>query len=254
MENKEVNTILWIGTAVTFLLGSGLIFLVLFYQNYFAKRRRKEAEKLLKTALESEKNERKRVAADIHDGVSGDLNAVRNFLRILQKQEADEDKLSILRGINSGIEAALENTRSISYKLMPPLLESAGLIAAIQDYFERLGAAYPKISFNIAVHNEISLTPEKAYEVFRIIQEFSTNMVKYGQISKCRVIITGSPKSVTIDIIEDGVPYNFDALFKASRGAGLSNIRSRIKILEADFEQKTVPAGNHFSIVINAIK
>jgi signal transduction histidine kinase len=254
VENKEVNTILWIGTAVTLLLGCGLIFLVLFYQNYFAKRRRKEAERLLKTALESEKNERKRIAADIHDGVSGDLNAVRNFIRILQKQEADEDKISILKGMNSGVEAALENTRSISYKLMPPLLESAGLVAAIEDYFERLTAAYPKIDFSVEALNEIILAPEKAYEIFRIIQEFSTNMIKYGKVSKCKIMLSGTQSEVIIEIIENGVPYNFDALFKVSKGAGLSNIRSRLKILEAGLEQKKAITGNHFSIVIKTPK
>lgn len=254
MENQEVGTALWIGTAITVIFGGGLIFLVFYYQNHLAKIKRIEAELLLKTALQSEKDERKRIAADIHDGVSGDLNAVRNFIRILQKQEADEDKISILKGINSGIEAALENTRSISYKLMPPLLETAGLIAAIQDYFERLTAAYPKIVFSVEVNNEISLTPEKAYEIFRIIQEFSTNMIKYGQISKCRIVLTANQKHVVVEIIEDGTPYKFDAIFRASKGAGLSNIRSRIKILEADFEQKEVTTGNHFSIAIKTIK
>ncbi|AWI26622.1 sensor histidine kinase [Flavobacterium pallidum] len=250
MENQEVNTVLWIGTSVSLFFGGGLIFLVLFYQNHLAKIKRIEAELLLKAALQSEKNERTRIAADIHDGISGDLNAVRNFITILQKQEADEDKMSILKGIHSGIEAALQNTRSISYKLMPQLLESAGLVIALEDYFERLTAAYKGIEFNIEAPNKVSLAPEKAYEVFRIVQEFSTNMIKYGQISKCTVMFYERQDSVIIEIIEDGNPYNFDALFKISKGAGMGNIRSRLKILEAAFEQKQTTSGNHFSIVI----
>lgn len=250
MENHEVNSVLWIGTAVTLFLGGGLIFLVLFYQNHLAKIKRIEAELLLGTALESEKNERKRIAADIHDGVSGDLNAARNFVRILQKQEITEDSKSILKGINSAIEAALDNTRSISYKLMPPLLESAGIVAAVEDHFSRLANAYPNSNFNVEVRDTVTLAPEKSYELFRIIQEFSTNMIKYGEISNCKIRMSSGSKQLFTEIIDDGAPYNFEALYKTSKGAGMANIRSRIKILGADFEQKETDTGNHFLIVI----
>ncbi|AWA30451.1 hypothetical protein HYN48_10335 [Flavobacterium magnum] len=250
METQEVNTILWIGTSVSLFFGGGLIFLVLFYQNHLAKIRREEAEMLLKTSLQSEKNERKRIAADIHDGLSGDLNAARNFVAILQSQEADDDKVAILKGIHTGIEAALQNTRSISYKLMPPLLESSGLIATLKDYFDRLNTAYPAINFRVYAPNDTHLETGPAYEVLRIIQEFSTNMIKYGNISQCAVTCSGSQSTTTIEIVDDGTPYHFESLYKASNGAGLGNIRSRLKILDAAFQQKETAVGNHFLIVI----
>ena len=74
---KDIKIAFILGTAIMLFLVFGLLFLVLFYQNHFMKMKRNEANLLLKTALESEKNERERIAIDLHDGVQGDLNALK---------------------------------------------------------------------------------------------------------------------------------------------------------------------------------
>ena len=140
MESKsEIGTLIFIGTGFIVLLVLIVLFLAVFYQTYVMKMKRKEAELLLKTSLESEKQERKRIAADIHDGVSGDLNAIRNFLSVLYKTETSEEKKVLYDDIKTGVEAAIENTRLVSYKLMPPLLETSGFLVALEDYLDEDG-------------------------------------------------------------------------------------------------------------------
>ena len=51
--------------------------------------KQQEAEMLLKASLESEKKERERIAADLHDSVSSDLSAIRNYLVVILKGESD---------------------------------------------------------------------------------------------------------------------------------------------------------------------
>ena len=86
----EIKSVFWIGTFVMLFFACCLIFLVLFYKNYFFRMKQKETELLLKTSLESEKNERQRIAADLHDSVSSDLSAIRNYLTIILRGEKDE--------------------------------------------------------------------------------------------------------------------------------------------------------------------
>ena len=87
MEGKnDINSIFWIGTFIMLFLAFGLLYMAAFYQRHFAKMRQKETEALLKTALESEKNERQRIAKDLHDSVQGDLSAVRNYVALLSKK------------------------------------------------------------------------------------------------------------------------------------------------------------------------
>ena len=241
---------MWIGTGVMLLFAMGLVFLVLFYQNYFIKMKRKEAELLLKSSLDSEKRERMRIAADLHDGVSGDLNAIRNYLSILHRGEKDREKQELFAEIKEGVEAALENTRQVSYKLMPPLLELAGFTVALQDYFERLSSS-SKISFQvICTADSPDFFQDTGYELFRIVQEMTTNMMKYGAITCCRVAIHSMEKEYSIVIIDDGTSFDFKTQLSISTGSGLKNISSRLKVIGAQMEQKEVPTGNHFIITL----
>jgi signal transduction histidine kinase len=228
----------------------GLVFLVLFYQNYFIKMKRREAELLLQSSLESEKKERIRIAADLHDGVSGDLNAIRNYLSVLQRGEKDEEKQELFSEIKEGIEAALENTRQVSYKLMPPLLELAGFKVALEDYFERL-STNSKIAFEIVCNTGTpDFTNEIAYELFRVVQELTTNMIKYGEVTHCFVVLSSSDKEHSIEIIDNGTPFDFFTSLKTSKGSGLKNISSRLKVTGAILKQQETPKGNHYIITL----
>ncbi|WP_159778025.1 sensor histidine kinase [Flavobacterium sp. 9AF] len=212
--------------------------------------KRKEAELLLKTSLESEKQERKRIAADIHDGVSGDLNAIKNFLAVLYKKETSEDKKALFDDIKTGVEAAIENTRLVSYKLMPPLLETSGFLVALQDYFTRLNSK-TKAKFSIKCDDHsILLSNEISYELFRILQELTTNMIKYGQITSCEIYIKTEIGGYDIIIKDDGIPFNFKEMYAISKGTGLKNISSRLKVIDAIFKQNQVLLGNEFVISV----
>ena len=245
---SEIRSVFWIGTAVMLFFAFGLISLVLFYQNYFTKMKRKEAELLLKASLDSEKLERQRIAADLHDGVSGDLNAIRNYLSILQKNEKDLDKQELFAEIKESVEAALENTRQVSYKLMPPLIELAGFTVTLQDYFERLSKNSDLIFDVICKEDSPEFSSEISYELFRIVQEFTTNMLKYGKITHCTVVLYSLNDKKFIEIIDDGESFDFKALSLTSKGSGLKNINSRLKVIESELLQREVVQGNHFVI------
>ena len=210
--------------------------------------KRKEAELLLKASLDSEKLERQRIAADLHDGVSGDLNAIRNYLSILQKNEKDLDKQELFAEIKESVEAALENTRQVSYKLMPPLIELAGFTVTLQDYFERLSKNSDLIFDVICKEDSPEFSSEISYELFRIVQEFTTNMLKYGKITHCTVVLYSLNAKQFIEIIDDGVSLDFKALSLTSKGSGLKNINSRLKVIEGELLQREVVQGNHFVI------
>ncbi|MCO6162391.1 sensor histidine kinase [Flavobacterium sp. NRK F7] len=212
--------------------------------------KRKEAELLLKTSLESEKQERKRIAADIHDGVSGDLNAIRNFLSVLYKTETSEEKKALYDDIKTGVEAAIENTRLVSYKLMPPLLETSGFLVALEDYFSRLNSKTTAKFFITTDLDTVHLSNEISYELFRVIQELTTNMIKYGNISKCEIQILKDVTGYSICITDDGIPFNFKEMYTLSKGTGLKNISSRLKVIDAIFKQNQSVLGNEFVISV----
>lgn len=245
---KEIDVIYWLGTAIMLVFGFGLIYLALFYTNYVTKLKKKEAELLLKASLESEKKERERIAADLHDSVSSDLSAIRNYLAVILKSEQDDGRIAVFTDLKEGVETAIENTRTISYRLMPPLLEKMGLVAALDDYLQRL-SKQTAVSFSLQKHElSLALDAMVSYELFRVVQEFTTNMLKYGAVTQCVVIPYVLQQQFFIEIIDDGLPYNFQSASAAATGTGLKNISSRLKAIEAQLTQRDVVTGNHFVI------
>lgn len=248
---EEIEVILWSGTAMMILLVVAVIFLALYYQNHVLKIKKNEAELLLKAAIVSEKKERQRIAADLHDGVAGDLNAIKNYLIVLKKGEQDIRRQQLFAELKNGIEVALENTRAVSYKLMPSLLEHGGFVVTMEDYFARLSRNTSR-SFTVECKdNNIRIKSEIGYELLRIFQEFTTNMLKHGHITTCSVIIYRMQEKIHIEIIDDGEPYNFTNMATQSIGTGLTNINFRLKVLGAELQQRDVVVGNHFLITLD---
>lgn len=213
--------------------------------------KKKEAELLLLAALESEKKERERLAKDIHDGLNGDLLAVKNFTHYYIKLEENKEKISILTQIEEGINQAIENSRIISYKLMPPILEEKGYTIALKEYVDKI-KLNSDIEFNI-ISNETSkiLNNELAYELFRVSQEFISNLIKYNTATSCIIDIKVEKDKGTIEIIDNGTSFAFFESLKTSKGLGIRNIVSRIKAINGSLEQKKQTIGNHFIISFN---
>jgi len=252
-NGEELISLFWVGTFIMLFLAFGLIFLVVSYQRHFFRMKREEAENMLKVSLESEKNERARIAADLHDGVSGDLSAIRNYLGILSKKETSSSNIEMFNDIKESIDNALQNTRAVSHTLLPPLLETEGLIPALKGYFESIG---PKagIDFKINVINDVVISPSASYQLFRVLQEFTTNMIKYGQVTAVQVDFAAADDSVKINITDNGISYNFKENLAKPNASKLKNISSSLHVINADVVQQDAAKGNHFTITIKNTK
>jgi len=246
--SPNVGFVFWTGTCLMLTLVLALIVIVLSYQRYFFQMKRQESELMLKTSLESEIQERQRIASDLHDSVLGDLNAIKMYLAILKRETGTID---VYGELESGVEQAIENTRLIANKLMPPLLESLGLEVAVSDYFEKL-SLQTKITFTLISTETFGFSVPTQYELYRILQEFTTNMIKYGKPTYCEVLFYRSEEMILIDITDDGQAFIFDHFLKASKGYGLKNILSRLKIIGGTLQQKDAATGNHFLITIKS--
>lgn len=251
MEGEnELKSIIFIGTFLMLFLAFGLLFMVLFYQRHLAKIKKKEAELLLKTALKSEKKERKRIAKDLHDAIQSDLNAIRNYVILFSKKNSHTDAPELLEAIHTSLEQTIENTRLISYQLMPPLLETAGFNLALRDYFEQLSASSGK-RFDLDINLSETLVSNKiSYELFRVVQELTSNMLKHGSITTCAARLSTSTKGVCFELIDDGTPFDFKAEYKLNKGTGLQNIHSRLKSISATLEQEIIAKGNHYKVYL----
>mgnify|MGYP003609945799 CR=1 FL=1 len=146
----------------------------------------------------------------------------------------------------------MENARQISQKLMPPLLQNHGLSVAMEDYLSRL-AKTSEVNFCFESTGKFASNPND-YEIFRILQEFANNIIRHGNASHCTVRIAAEESDLCVEIIDDGTKFDFWALSSSSRGAGISNIVSRLNVAKAGLQQIEVLSGNHFILTANRIR
>lgn len=249
MENETgLKWVFWTGTAIMLFSVWATILTIVLYRNKIHKINRKESENLLKSSLESEKKERKRIASDFHDSVSGDLSAVQNYVTILANKEKDSFNKSVFQEIENALGNVIENVQDISYNLMPPTLETLGLSSTLRTYFERV-QKWNNVIINEEFQSECEkVSSSEAYEIYRIVQELVTNSIKHGNSQQVNFTVYEKEKTYIFEISDNGIPFDFYKSVKKTYGMGLKNITSRVKSINAKLVQTPVEKGNkiHF--------
>ena len=249
MENEiGLKLFFWIGTAIMLLSVLGVVMIVAIYRSKIHKTNKEESDNLLNISLSAEKRERKRIASDLHDSISGDLSAVQNYITLLYRKEDDSFKKEIFNEVETALGNILEDIQDISYNLMPPMLESLGLVSTLRSYFDRV-RKWNKITITETYDtDDLNIPSSDAYELYRIVQELITNMIKHGHSKHIDFSIWTNPKVVIIEILDNGSSFDFYKSLKEPSGMGLKNITSRIKYIGAKLLQTSAEKGNKIQI------
>lgn len=252
MENETgLKIFFWIVTAIMLFCVITVLLVVVLHNRRIFKIKQKESEALLKAVLEAEQCERNRIARDLHDDISGDLNALQNLVTILYDKQQDSFSKEILYEASSVLSNTLENVQNISYNLMPPMLESYGLISTLKSYFERI-----KKIHNVEITQDyqkvdLNISSTDAYELYRIIQELTTNIMNHDMSDKITFSVFCKNNKVVFEICDNGIPFDFYKSSKTTTGMGLKNIASRMLDLKANLIQLPTEKGNKIQILID---
>jgi two-component system sensor histidine kinase UhpB len=167
--------------------------------------------------------ERSRFSKELHDGVAQYLVVLHLNLQMLQghHKKVDESLKNCIEIANTSVQMV----RSISYNLSPPDIQK-GLLPALKALFNRLKVVN-KCTFNLVVNkslNKYDLSSVDEYNVYRIIQEFVNNSIKYSDCGEVKCTITILNSRLNIEISDNG--KGFDTT-KQGLGIGLSNMKQR---------------------------
>jgi len=249
MENDiSLKIIFWIGTAIMTIAVISILLVVALYHNKIYKLQQKESDLLLKSSIESEKRERQRIASDLHDDISGDLTAISNYITVLDKYVPTSEGKAIVNEVASALKHTLTNVQNISYNLMPPQMETSGLIPTLKSYFERMRKWSDITIIDIYNKGYIPIDPLYKYEVLRIVQELMSNMQKYGMVSLIKFEVEVKDKETVITIEDNGTAFDFYEELKHTSGMGLKNILSRTRHIGAVLAQGSFKGGNRITI------
>jgi PAS domain S-box-containing protein len=178
----------------------------------------------------AQEEERRRIAADIHDDPIQAMSAVDLRLSMLAEKglPADPSLLVELQGI---VRRSIERMRSLLFELRPSALEREGLIVALRQYLEH---ARRDTGWSYDLVDELAAEPgpELRASLYRIAQEAVSNSRKHAAASSLEVRVTTEGDGVTVRIRDDGVGFDASHLEAPTPGhIGLATMIERAELM-----------------------
>ncbi len=245
----------WIGVLISFMIIVGVILI----RELFASLKRAESDRLrtekrvLNAVINTEENERKRFAKDLHDGLGPILSTVKMSLSALTDRIKDTSGSVILNNTNHLVNEALSTIKDISNNLSPHVLSNFGLVSAIGAFTTKINQTKTvEIEFKSNMENQ-RLENDKEVVMYRAVCELINNSILHSGASRIEIELNKLEKFVTLQFNDNGRGFDTSTLNKEdTKGMGLSNIETRVKTVEGVFILESNP-GKGTSALIKMI-
>jgi two-component system NarL family sensor kinase len=215
-----------------------------------------ELQNLSQRLLQVQDEERRKIARDLHDTTGQTLAALKISVSLLQEScTKDSSVLAAISDVEQLANQAIEEIRTMSYLLHPPLLDEVGFACAAEWYIE----GFAKRS-GISVSAHMGESPErlpKKMEValFRVLQESLTNVHRHSGTSAVRVCFERQAGAVMLEIRDFGRGIPAERLgglrqASAEMGVGLAGMRERLHELNGELEIESDDKGTSLRAII----
>jgi two-component system NarL family sensor kinase len=168
-----------------------------------------ESERLLRAALEVSDAERRRLAANLHDGAVQELVGVSYTLSAAAR-DADPEHRARLQDAAARTRATIRDLRTLLVDLYPPNLERAGLPAALRDLAVNL--EHHGIQATLDAPDAMSLPKPSQALLYRIAQEALRNVVEHAEASRVLVRVETNGTVARLTVSDDGVGFDSEAV------------------------------------------
>lgn len=197
--------------------------------------------------LESQEAERKRIAAELHDSLGQNLLILK--VGIEQQASMPGVSMELNRGLSelaSIAQESLEGVREVSFDLHPHVLDQLGLGRAIESIADKVSQRSPVKVTTSLPRSQVELDAGKAINLYRIVQEALSNIVKHSGASEARITLDQEGDTIRLVVSDNGKGFdvsNHKQGNPRARGLGLSNIAERVRILEGKHTLESSPGG-----------
>ena len=214
-----------------------------------------ELRRLSHSLMTAQDEERRRIARELHDGLGQDLTAAKMMLgALIQPQQSAEAKEQAVREANVMMDHAIQQVRTMSHLLHPPLLDEMGLLSALRwhvDGFTKRSC----IETTLDVPREFPrLGPELETAIFKIVQESLTNVFRHAEAQSAKVKLEEQDGWVLVCIADNGkgIARHLEELQTGSYGIGIIGIKQRVEELGGQLVFRNTAPGTAVEVTIPA--
>jgi signal transduction histidine kinase/CheY-like chemotaxis protein len=214
--------------------------------NLYESTRQKQrlVEQLLNKLIQTQEEERKRMAAEIHDTIAqslvGILTRVQSCQSLIKKDPSQvAENLEELKNV---VAENVREVRQIIFNLRPSSLDDLGLIPSLENYIKRFERENT-IGVEFHINNREKRLPTSVETaVFRIIQEALTNIKRHSKADKALIRLNIEPKTVNLRVSDNGMGFDWEEVtkrFMRGDSHGLQGMKERISLLGGSFKVAT---------------
>jgi PAS domain S-box-containing protein len=217
-------------------------------------RRTDELRRLSVRLMTMQDQERRRLARDLHDGLGQELAVAKMVLdRMILQTSSPEPPEEAWTQASSIIDKAIQQVRTISHLLHPPLLDEVGLLSALAWYVEGLAKRSGiEASLEVPPGEFPRLGAEVETAVFRIVQEALTNVFRHSEASKVWITLTQREGTIVVAVRDDGkgIGRKIEELQPDSVGVGIGGMKQRAKEFGGELRLSNVHPGTLVELII----
>lgn len=197
-------------------------------------------QQLLERMLSSQERDRRLTAYEIHDGLVQDATGALMHMQAMLCQGRVpagplRDELELASSL---IRKAVDEARHLISGLRPPVLDSLGVVAAIEYLIDDQPADGPWIDFTDDVSFD-RLDPLQEGTIYRVVQEAITNIRRHSKSDRAEIRLTQAGDRIRVEVVDWGV--GFDPKNVDSKRLGLQGIRERARLLHGWAEIESTP-------------
>jgi signal transduction histidine kinase len=205
------------------------------------ERHRKELQHLSERIVLIQEEERNKLSRELHDQTGQALIALKTNLEVIDKLlpgDAHEPRKWILESKQFLVET-IQEIRSLSFSLKPPMLDDLGLVPTIESYSKDFSTR-TKIAVNIKSNlKDEKLRPNLELSLYRMVQEALTNVLKHSEAKTVQINIYRENSTLVLSIKDDGKGFDIKKMWQGGvkdYGIGLLGMRERFASAGADFQ------------------
>lgn len=201
----------------------------------------------------AEDRERGRIAGELHDQVGQCLVLGKIKANSLAAGDLPPEQRRTVEELERLLENAIDDIRSLTFQLRPPILVTAGLEAAVQWLAEELKEHYALSVTLSDDHRPKPLSYELRSCLFQAVRELLLNVAKHAGTGRAQVTFERGEMTITIVVADEGVGFApEEALLRTTRagGFGLFNLQQRVQYLGGRFTMQSAPGKGSRATII----
>ncbi|UCD78199.1 MAG: PAS domain-containing protein [Desulfobacterales bacterium] len=222
------------------------------------KESRRHLREVSRKSIEVLESDRQTTAKELHDSIGASLAAIKFSLEgIAEEIAAESEKAAASLAISiSHLLDTIKETKRISAKLRPSMLDELGLLATVKWYLRQFSEQFSNIRFRTHIDAREEDIPEQhKIVIYRVLQESLHNAAKHSQAGQVDITLKSAAHQVVLEVADDGCGFDVQKNRSPSdptSGYGLASMKERAEIVGGSFDIESSPGkGTHIKMVLS---